>query len=222
MKNFSNYRIFYVPNFCSLFIYSIICSMIFFSPLQVKGAPHDKDRWNQKYDTPEFLFGKEPVPFLEHHLSLLPTGKALDIAMGEGRNGVFLATKGFEVTGVDISETGLKKAESLAREKGVHINTKVVDLETYSLPFETYDVIVCTYYLQRELFPQIVKSLKPGGMVLVETYTRAHTKYQPGFPRRFLLEKNELFEQFKDLTIIRYQRVDDGHAVYASILAKKF
>ena len=72
--------------------------------------------------------------------------------MGEGRNGVFLATKGFRVTGIDISETGLKKAETLAKEQGVSIETQVVDLEQYQLSPETYDVIICTYYRSETCF----------------------------------------------------------------------
>jgi len=141
--------------------------------------------------------------------------------MDEGRNGVFLATKGFQVTGINISETGMKKADILAKEQGVSIETTVVDLEKYQLPPETYDVIICTYYLQRDLFPQMIKALKPGGIVVVETYTLGHLKYRSRFPRQYLLEPNELLHHFKDLTILRYQIQDDGHAAYASILAKK-
>ncbi len=66
--------------------------------------PRDKDRWDKKYSTEVFIFGKEPVPFLTQNIHLLPKGRALDIAMGEGRNGVYLATQGFEVVGLDISE----------------------------------------------------------------------------------------------------------------------
>jgi len=184
-------------------------------------ATKDKKRWNRKYDTEQYLFGKTPIAFLKEHLHLLPKGNALDIAMGEGRNGVFLATKGFQVTGIDISETGLKKAETLAKEQGVSIGTKVVDLEQYQLRSETYDVILCTYYLQRNLFPQMIKALKPGGMVLVETYTMEHLKYRAHFKPQYLLQPNELLDHFTDLTILQYQVRDDGQAVYASILAQK-
>ena len=184
-------------------------------------ATKDKTRWNRKYDTEQYIFGKTPIPFLQEHLHLLPKGKTLDIAMGEGRNGVFLATKGFQVTGIDISETGLKKAETLAKEQGVSIETKVVDLEQYQLSPETYDVIICTYYLQRDLFPQMIKALKPGGIVVVETYSLGHLKYRSRFPRQFLLEPNELLHHFTDLIVLRYQIRDDGQAVYASILAQK-
>ena len=191
------------------------------SPFPAKAAPQDKERWNQKYQTPEYIAGKEPVPFLKQNVELLPKGTVLDLAMGEGRNGVYLATQGFEVTGIDISETGLRKAEALAADHGVKITTKVADLEQYKLVPNTYDVIVCTYYLQRDLFPQMISALKPGGMALVETYTMDHKKYQPGFRQEYLLKPNELLTLFKDLTVIRYQAVDTGHAAYASILVQK-
>ena len=158
---------------------------------------------------------------MKQNVQLLPKGTVLDLAMGEGRNGVYLATKGFEVTGLDISATGLKKAESLAADLGVKITTIVADLERYPLHPNTYDVIICTYYLQRDLFPQMISSLKPGGMALVETYTLDHQKYHPEFPQEYLLNRNELLTLFQGLTVIRYQAVDDGQAAYASILVQK-
>ena len=203
---------------------AVLClttAFAFFTFSVSDAATKDKKRWNRKYDTEQYIFGKTPIAFLQEHVHLLPKGKTLDIAMGEGRNGVFLATKGFQVTGIDISETGLKKAETLAKEQGVSIGTKVVDLEQYQLRSETYDVILCTYYLQRNLFPQMIKALKPGGMVLVETYTMEHLKYRAHFKPQYLLQPNELLNHFTDLTILQYQVRDDGQAVYASILAQK-
>jgi 2-polyprenyl-3-methyl-5-hydroxy-6-metoxy-1,4-benzoquinol methylase len=192
-----------------------------FSPYSAEGSPQDQERWNQKYQTPEYISGKEPVPFLKQNVELLPKGTVLDLAMGEGRNGVYLATQGFQVIGIDISETGLRKAEALAADHGVKITTKVADLEQYKLTPNTYDVIVCTYYLQRDLFPQIISALKPGGMALVETYTIDHKKYQPGFRQEYLLKPNELLTLFKGLIVIRYQAVDTGESAYASILVRK-
>jgi SAM-dependent methyltransferase len=185
------------------------------------GAEEDKERWNKKYEIETYVFGRDPIPFLKDHVDLLPKGTALDLAMGEGRNGVFLATNGFQVTGVDISEAGFKKAQALAAEKGVTLTTVVADLEQYSIPPNAFDVIICTYYLQRDLFPKIATALKPGGMVLIETYTVDHLLYHPKFNRAFLLERNELLTVFPGLQVLRYQEVDTGDAAYASILAQK-
>ena len=187
----------------------------------VWAADKDKSRWDKKYSTEKYVFGREAIPFLQNHVDLLPKGQALDVAMGEGRNGVFLATKGFQVTGVDISSNGLKKAETLAAEYGATITTMVVDLETYDIPTNTYDVIICTYYLQRNLFPKIAAALKPGGMALIETYTVDHSQYRPGFNKAWLLKPNELLTLLPGLRVLRYQEVDAGQAAFASILAQK-
>ncbi len=183
--------------------------------------PKDKERWDAKYAKEEYIFGKEPIAFLKEHVSLLPKGKALDIAMGEGRNGVYLAAQGFQVTGLDISEKGLAKARLLAQEQQVSIETRVVDLEQVQLEPNAYEVVLCLYYLQRDLVPQIKKALKSGGMVVMETYNLDHLKYNPKFRQDYLLQPNELLDLFKDFTVLRYQFHDDGKAAYSSIIARK-
>ena len=180
----------------------------------------DKSRWDSKYDTETYIFGITPIPFLVNNLELLPKGKTLDIAMGEGRHGVFLATKGFDVLGLDISEKGLQKAHRLAKDYNTTIETRVVDLETHTLEKNAYDLIVCTYYMQRDLFLQFKDALKPGGMALVETYNIDHLKYAK-FNPKWLLQSNELLETFKGFKIIRYQAVDNGEIAYSSILIQK-
>lgn len=183
--------------------------------------PADKDNWDSRYSMDVYLYGKEPVEFLRDNLQLLPKGKALDLAAGEGRNGVFLAKNGFDVLGLDISEVGLQKAQKLAAENNVTIETRAVDLETTKLEKNTYDVVVCMYYMQRDLFPQIKESLKSGGMVVVETHNVDYLKYSPGFPKKYALQTNELLEIFKDFKIIRYQSNDNGKNAYSSIIAQK-
>lgn len=188
--------------------------------VSAQAKPRDKDRWDKKYDTQRYIFGTLPITFLEKNIDLLPRGKALDIAMGEGRNGVFLAKRGFDVLGIDISDVGLQKAHALAKANNVTIETKVVDLEGYQLEKNAYDVILCTYYMQRDLFPQIKEALKPGGMAIIETYNTDYLKYA-GFPRKYLLDVNELLHTFKDMKIIRYQEFDNGKEAYSSILFQR-
>ncbi|MFQ5444799.1 MAG: class I SAM-dependent methyltransferase, partial [Nitrospinales bacterium] len=120
----------------------------------------------------------------------------------------------------DISEKGLQKAHQLAEANNVKITTQVVDLENYTLEKNAYDVIICTYYLQRDLFQQMKEALKPGGMVLVETYNFDYLKYAR-FSKKYLLKTNELLKTFKDFKIIRYQAYDDGKEAYSSIIAQK-
>ena len=180
----------------------------------------DKDRWDNKYDTEVYLFGENPIPFLVKNVHLLPKGKVLDIAMGEGRNGVYLATQGFEVVGLDISAKGLMKAHRLAEKNNVTIETRVVDLESFTLETNTYDVILCTYYMQRDLFKQFQSALKPGGMIVVETYNIDYLKYAR-FSRKWALDTNELLDIFKGMRVIRYQDYDNGKEAYSSIIAQK-
>jgi tellurite methyltransferase len=202
--------------------YLAVLTVLFFtcSVSSLLAKSKDKDRWNNKYETEIYLFGEKPIPFLADNVHLLPKGKVLDIAMGEGRNGVYLATQGFEVLGLDISEKGLEKAHNLAKKNKVTIATKVVDLESFTLEPNSYDVILCTYYMQKDLFKQFQSALKPGGMIVVETYNVDYLKYAQ-FSRKWALDTNEMLDIFKGLRVIRYQDYDDGKEAYSSIIAQK-
>ena len=202
--------------------YLAVLTVFFFtcSVSSLLAKPKDKDRWNSKYETEVYLFGEKPIPFLVDNIHLLRKGKVLDIAMGEGRNGVYLATQGFEVLGLDISEKGLEKAHNLAKKNKVTIETKVVDLESFTLEPNSYDVILCTYYMQKDLFKQFQSALKPGGMIVVETYNVDYLKYVQ-FSRKWALDTNEMLDIFKGLRVIRYQDYDDGKEAYSSIIAQK-
>ena len=202
--------------------YLAVLTVLFFtcSVSSLLAKSKDKDRWNSKYETEVYLFGEKPIPFLVDNVHLLRKGKVLDIAMGEGRNGVYLATKGFEVLGLDISEKGLEKAHNLAKKNKVTIETKVVDLESFTLEPNSYDVILCTYYMQKDLFKQFQSALKPGGMIVVETYNVDYLKYVQ-FSRKWALDTNEMLDIFKGLRVIRYQDYDDGKEAYSSIIAQK-
>lgn len=208
------------PLYPSIFRKIWILALLFLIPAHGIAKEKDKSRWDHKYDTETYIFGKTPIPFLTDNLDILPKGKTLDLAMGEGRNGVYLAAKGFNVLGVDISAKGLQKAHQLAAAQNVKIETRVVDLETHTLEKNSYDLIVCAYYMQRNLFPQFMDALKPGGMALVETYNVDHLKYSR-FNPKWLLDNNELLEIFKDYKVIRYQAFDDGKVAYSSILVQK-
>ncbi len=198
--------------FTSLFCLSLILPAI--------ASPGDKERWDAKYENEVFIFGTEPISFIRNNLKLLPKGKVLDIAMGEGRNGVYLAANGFEVEGIDISEVGLKKAHKLAEQNNTKITTRVVDLENAQLEKDKYDVVLCTYYMQRNLIPQMKDAVKKGGVVVFETYNEDYLKYRK-FNPKWALKHNELLELFKDFKIIRYQAFDDGSEAYSSIIAQK-
>ena len=187
----------------------------------------DQKRWDERFGKKEFALGKEPNPFLKKHIRLLPKGRVLDIAAGEGRNAVFLAQHGFEVDAVDISEIGLKKGQKLARGKGVKIKTFLVDLDQYQIEKERYDLIVNFYFLKRRLIPRIKKGLRKGGKVIFETYLLEHRTLGTGGPRqaKYFLKPNELLRLFKDFRILFYRegifREGGKKKAVASLIAEK-
>jgi len=187
----------------------------------------DQKRWDKRFGQKEFALGKEPNTFLRKHIRLLPKGKALDIAAGEGRNAVFLAQQGFEVDAVDISEKGLKKAQKLARKKGVKINTSLIDLDQYPIEKEQYDLIADFYFLKRRLIPRIKKGLKKGGKVIFETYLLEHRALGTGGPKqaKYFLKPNELIKLFRDFRVLFYRegifREGGRKKAVASIIAEK-
>lgn len=194
----------------------------YYQKLTGEDSDSDKGRWDALYRKNKgYVFGKEPAAFLVESLPQLPIGRALDIAMGEGRNAVYLAKKGFQVTGVDISEVAIRKAKRLARESKVHIKTISEDLNKFQIAPESYDVIIVFYYLQRNLVPQIIKGLKPGGVLVMETYTVDQHKYDKAMNMAFLLKKGELKNMFRELQAVKYQETDTGREAVASLIARK-
>jgi SAM-dependent methyltransferase len=187
----------------------------------------DQKRWDKRFGRKEFALGKEPNPFLKRHIHLLPKGRALDVATGEGRNAVFLAQKGFEVDAVDISEKGLKKARKLAREKRVKINTFLVDLDRFHIEKERYDLVANFYFLKRRLIPRIRKGLKKGGKVIFQTYLLEHRTFGTGGPKqaKYFLKPNEPLRLFKKFRILFYRegifKEGGKRKAVASLIAEK-
>ena len=187
----------------------------------------DQKRWDERFKGKEFAFGKGANPFLKRHISLLPKGKALDIATGEGRNAIFLAQNGFDVEAVDISKMGLRKARKLAKEMGVKIHTFYADLDTYQIKKGQYDLIANFYFLKRSLIQKIKKGLRKGGRVIFETYILEHRNLGTGGPKqaKYFLKSNELLRLFDGFRILRYRegifRQGGKRRAIASLIAEK-
>ena len=167
----------------------------------------DQKRWDERFGREEFALGKKANPFLKRHIALLPKGRALDIAAGEGRNAIFLSQHGFDVDAIDISKIGLKKARRFAEEMGVKIHTVCTDLDTYPIKREQYDLIANFYFLKRSLIPKIKKGLKKGGKVIFETYILEHRNIATSGPKqaKYFLRPNELLKFFDGFRILRYR-----------------
>lgn len=164
----------------------------------------------------------EPADFLKACLPLLPRGRALDVAMGNGRNALLLAANGFDVEGVDRSREAVDVALREASARGLPLQARVADLERAALiPAETYMLIICFNYLQRSLIPAIRNGLKAGGMIVYETFTVDQARF--GRPRNpdYLLRYNELLEMFRGLRCLRYHEGIYGERAQAGILAQK-
>lgn len=172
-------------------------------------------------DHPENTIG--PARFLVENVDLLPRGRALDVAMGYGRNAVFLARAGFEVEGVDISPEATAGALKAAKEAGVRLTVRVADLEGgYSIEPGAYDLIICFNYLHRPLIPEIKEGLHCSGMVVYETFIVDQARF--GRPRNtdHLLEHNELLDLFRDFRCLRYHEgLMETRRAVAGIIAEK-
>ena len=187
----------------------------------------DQKRWDERFRTKGFALGKDANLFLRKNIHLLPRGKALDIAAGEGRNAVCLALHGCDVDAVDVSPVGLKKARRLAREMGVRIHTLVADLDTFEIERDRYDFIADFYYLSRKLIPKIKRGLKKGGRVIFETYIVDQRDLHTGGPKhlKYFLKHNELLRLFKGFRILLYRegifKEGGRKKAVASLIAEK-
>ena len=194
--------------------------------------------WDAKHRLAAEATASEPASIVRELLPLLPPGPALDIACGTGRNALFLASRGQHVTAVDFSDVALDILEVRAR--GMHVPVRHgksfhdvhgthrrglellrTDLEQAHLPAHAYDLIVCIQFLQRSLFPQMVRALRPNGVLLFETYTRAQLEF-PGGPQNpaYLLEIGELRDAFPSLCVLFYRELRAEQGI-ASLVARK-
>jgi len=187
----------------------------------------DRIRWERQYGqsgAPE-----KPAAFLKEILDAghwdIARGRALDIASGAGRNALFLAEKGFDVTAVDIAQPGLDQGARRAAERSLSISWQQTDLENGGLPPGPYNLIVNINYLQRSLVPHIKSALAPGGYIIFETYLIDQQTI--GHPKNpdYLLAHNELLNYFRDLRVLYYRegKFTDGAepSFRAGILAHK-
>lgn len=144
--------------------------------------------WNDRYEGDDYFFGTAPNDFLKSVAGEIPSdAKVLCLADGEGRNGVYLAQLDHQVTSVDMSSVGLEKAEKLAAANNISIKTIQADLSEYDLGEAQWDSVVSIFFhippkLQQIIYPRIIRSLKPGGLLILESYTPEQLKFGTGGP----------------------------------------
>jgi len=141
--------------------------------------------WDERYSTEEYVYGINPNDFLRKKFDVIPKGKVLSLAEGEGRNAVFLAQQGYCVTAVDASLVGIDKAKRLAEKNGVEIEFIHSDLAEYDLGENRWDGVISIFCplppaLRKRIHKNVVRGLKPNGIFLLEAYTPEQTVRNTG------------------------------------------
>jgi SAM-dependent methyltransferase len=148
----------------------------------------DANFWNDRYSGEGYVYGTAPNEFIAAIANKIPAGPVLCLAEGEGRNAVFLAGRGHDVTAVDQSATGLAKARQLAAKHGRALRTIEADLSVFRIEPNAWAGIVTTFghlpsALRREVYAAAVRGLVDGGVFALEAYTPAQLKFNTGGPR---------------------------------------
>lgn len=195
--------------------------------------------WNQRYDRKDYLFGTEPAQFLVDQREVLKAGQsALVIADGEGRNSVWLAEQGLQVTAMDAAENGLAKARALAEARGVTLTAMLADLRTWNWQEAAFDVVVAVFIqfadpdFRTAIFDGMKRTVKPGGLILLHGFTPAQMQLASGGPRieTHLYTPDMLAEAFGDFDILRLAEYDadlregpghDGPAALIDLVARR-
>jgi SAM-dependent methyltransferase len=171
--------------------------------------------WDERYGRPEYAYGTEPNDFLRAEAGRIPRGRVLCLAEGEGRNAVHLAGLGHEVTAVDLSIEGLRKARELARERGVSIAVEQADLATYVPAQAAYEGVVTIFGhlpapVRERLYGTIASSLVPGGVFVLEAYRPEQLAFGTGGPRdrALLASLDELRAELVGLDLVVAREVE--------------
>ena len=172
-------------------------------------ASEKQQRWNQRYKE-KLAAEQQPAAVLTLNQMLLSgKGKALDLACGLGGNAIFLAQQGYQVTALDYSEVALDMLASFADQSKLSITTSLFDLESQNIEPDQFDIIVVSYYLQRDLFPELFRLLKQGGLLFYQTFAVEVDAGSGPKNTDFRLKKGELLSLCKGHELLFY-REDQG------------
>jgi len=195
------------------------------------------NKWDERYSATEFVYGKAPNSFLNENNDVIPMGKILCVADGEGRNGVFLAKRGYEVTSIDFALQGLEKTKLLAKENNVSVNTICADLLEFDFSNNEYDGIISIYSHFNivdtiSLHKKYYDALKPNGVFFMEAFAKEQLPLDTGGPKNidllyniddvensFPIGKIELLK--KDIIYLHEGKLHDGKAVVVRAIVRK-
>ncbi|MBI9048122.1 MAG: class I SAM-dependent methyltransferase [Anaerolineaceae bacterium] len=193
--------------------------------------------WDERYSQHAYAYGTQPNEFLSNQISQLPTGQALSIGEGQGRNAVYLAKQGYAVTAVDASSVGIQQAGMFASQEQVEINFINADLAAYKIESSKWNLILSIYChlpseVRKSVHQQVVNGLAPGGMFLLEAFSPQQIHNQTGGPKNpdMLASLDQLQSELDGVTFIIAQQIEreveeglhhSGMASVVQILAQK-
>jgi len=172
--------------------------------VQAQGVQQQVERWNRVFRSPEPSFTPEPNSFLMKSVQGKTPGKALEIGMGQGRNTIAMARLGWDVTGIDISDEGIRQAETEAKKQNLTIHAILADANKFDYGIARYDLIYATFEHQivTNNADKIVPALKPGGLVIIEGFEEDFSRE---ISRPLGYRVNELTRAFDKLRILYYE-----------------
>jgi SAM-dependent methyltransferase len=193
--------------------------------------------WDDRYAEEGFAFGDQPNDFLVESAATFGTGTSLVVGDGDGRNGVWLAQQGHHVTSIDLSPIGVAKAKKLAEQRGTTLDARVGDLETFDMGDAKWESIVSIFChvpstLRHIVHANVKRALKPGGVFVLEAYTKANIGRGVGGPQNddLTVEIAELEADFAGWDLITHRAVErnivegkyhDGLSSTVQFLARK-
>jgi SAM-dependent methyltransferase len=175
--------------------------------IETHGRRLEVDRWNRILTAEKPAFNTNPNGFLVEMVKGRRPGAALDVGMGQGRNAIYLAQQGWKVTGFDPADKAVAQAKATAAKLGVTLDAVVQGSEDFDFGRNRWDLIVLSYVTVRGIVDQVVGSLKPGGIVVVEGFHRDVTRRRP-VGGGVVFDSNELPTLFSQLRVLRYEDVE--------------
>lgn len=181
--------------------------------------------WNERYQGEGYLFGKEPCLSIRNHFQILKKGRTLDVAMGEGRNAIFLAKNGFQVEGIDASSRAVEKAKAFASAERVTLEAKTQNLDFFLMPLMKYDSVVMTYFRPMpRFFSEIRRGLVHGGTFVLEAHTidQMRNAPNPNVEIADCYKPNEVLGLLKEFQVLYYREIPEGNSYTVQAIALKY
>ncbi|HLS17644.1 MAG TPA: class I SAM-dependent methyltransferase [Paenalcaligenes sp.] len=201
---------------------------------------HDDPRtfWDERFNQTEYYYGKLPNDFLKAQAKVFPRGgQLLSLGEGEGRNAVFMAQQGYEVTALDSAPAGLDKTQQLAKEKQVTVTPLLAHLKYYEFEPQAWDGVINIFChvpaaVRRKIHQNLAFTLKQGGIFLMEAYTPEQLEYGTGGPKNIdlLYDPDTIRQELQGLELLHFEKVErnivegighDGPSSVLQVIARK-